>query len=221
MKLAPSKEDITVATLTTSDRFHVSEELVQTYQGKGAISVALHVPDDDKKEEVVHRLAQIRTDYFLLLNVDSYLCVDFRQNLKGYPEMMKRMKDGQVAIVFPAFKYSPDLLGLVQEKRVDMFHKSRVNGHGSTDYTRWYASKQPYVIVKKEGAPWSNERFLGYGGNKAACPYEIYLSGIEHWVLPNDFIVHQNHDYLESTRKVERKLNKIYEIFREEAACEW
>lgn len=48
-----------------------------------------------------------------------------------------------------------------------------------------------------------DERFVGYGSNKAACLYEIYLSGAEFWVLPNDFLIHQRHPYPENDRRVE------------------
>ncbi|KAK9766120.1 hypothetical protein K7432_005024 [Basidiobolus ranarum] len=278
MDPAPPKKEITVATLITSDRFHVFEKLVRNY--KGPISVALHVSDDNRKDGILDRLAQMyetnplmkqyvdvhlivdkyerqfnywrnvarffsRTDYFLLLDIDFYLCTDFRKNLDSYPELMERLEAGQAAIVLPAFEYNvldegrdaavfpktkEDLLELVQDERIDMFHKSWQRGHGSTNYTNWYQSEEPYmvtdynysyepyVIVKKDGVPWCNERFIGYGGNKAACLYEIYLSGVEYWILPNDYIIHQNHDYPLTTRKIERNLNKkIYENFREEA----
>jgi hypothetical protein len=78
------------------------------------------------------------------------------------------------------------------------------------------------------------ERFIGYGGNKAACLYEMYLgSGMSFYVLP-DFVIHQSHPYDEEIRKSEvralfkgvlsphsapgkRKYNKqLYVDFREE-----
>lgn len=50
------------------------------------------------------------------------------------------------------------------------------------------------------------ERFVGYGGNKAACLYEMYLgSGMSFYVLP-DFVIHQSHPYDEETRKAEVRL---------------
>lgn len=45
--------------------------------------------------------------------------------------------------------------------------------------------------------------FIGYGANKAACLYEIYLAGIDYWVLPHDFLIHQTHHYPEETRAKE------------------
>jgi len=48
-----------------------------------------------------------------------------------------------------------------------------------------------------------DERFVGYGGNKAACLYEMYLSGMSFYVLSDHFIIHQNHLYEENARKNE------------------
>lgn len=62
-----------------------------------------------------------------------------------------------------------------------------------------------------------DERFIGYGGNKAACLYELYLSGVSFYVLPDDFLIHQSHAYAEKARKHERRYNrKLYTDFREE-----
>ena len=48
-----------------------------------------------------------------------------------------------------------------------------------------------------------DERFVGYGGNKAACLFEMYLSGVSFYVLSDHFLVHQNHLYEEAARKQE------------------
>jgi len=81
--------------------------------------------------------------------------------------------------------------------------------------------------------PRCDERFVGYGGNKAACLFEMYLSGVSYHVLADHFIIHQNHLYEETARKNEvqtiprlalyflhqfqRKYNrKVYSDFKEE-----
>lgn len=70
---------------------------------------------------------------------------------------------------------------------------------------------QPYVIYRKEGTPFCDERFIGYGGNKAACLYELYLAGVSFFILPDDFLIHQSHPYAEKARKHERRYNrKLY-----------
>ena len=48
-----------------------------------------------------------------------------------------------------------------------------------------------------------DERFMGYGGNKAACLYEMYLSGMSFFVLADHFLVHQSHAYEEAARRLE------------------
>ena len=132
---------------------------------------------------------------------------------------------------FPRNKDS--LLHLVEQGRIGMFHASWGPGHSSSDYKRFYAATpgevyrvtkyqpayEPYVIIKKDGPPWfvpappasprsliryrCDERFVGYGGNKAACLFEMYLSGISYYVLADHFIIHQNHLYEEVIRKNE------------------
>ncbi|CAE6494464.1 unnamed protein product [Rhizoctonia solani] len=116
-----------------------------------------------------------------------------------------------------------------------MFHQSWVPGHGSTDYEQYYAAQpgevyrvtkyqksyEPYVIMRRDGPPWCDERFVGYGGNKAACLFSIYLSGIDFYVFPDDFLIHQSHPYAEEARKNERKINKqVYDDFRKELCAE-
>lgn len=129
-----------------------------------------------------------RTDYIIMLDVDFHLCTDFRQSLKQHPILMDVLRSGTGAVVVPAFEYINEedgedwrdfpkdketLKEIVAADKIDMFHRSWVRGHGSTNYTRWYASDEPYkvvdynysyepyVIFKKEGTPWCEERFIG------------------------------------------------------------
>ena len=50
-----------------------------------------------------------------------------------------------------------------------------------------------------------DERFAGYGGNKAACLFEMYLSGVSYYVLSDHFLIHQSHKYEEEARREEVK----------------
>ncbi|KAI9272855.1 glycosyl-transferase for dystroglycan-domain-containing protein [Phascolomyces articulosus] len=190
-----------------------------------------------------------RTEYIMMLDVDFYLCTDFRKSLKANPQLMDILRSGTGAIVVPAFEYlnaddgedwndfptnKGKLMQEVQDGKLDMFHITWKPGHGATNYTRWYGttepykvvdytfSYEPYVIFKKEGTPWCEERFIGYGANKAACLYEIYLAGIDYWVLPDDFLIHQTHHYPLETRAKERTYNKkLYSYFREEVCLRY
>ncbi|KAI0960766.1 hypothetical protein AcV7_000060 [Taiwanofungus camphoratus] len=117
------------------------------------------------------------------------------------------------------------------------FHASWAAGHNSTDYGRYYATQpgsgevykvsqyqsayEPYVIVSKR-VSWCDERFTGYGANKAACLFEMYLSGVSFYVLADHFVIHQSHTYEEQARREERKYNrKLYADFKEEACLRY
>ncbi|KAF8583813.1 glycosyltransferase family 49 protein [Ramaria rubella] len=283
------KEDITIATLVTSNRFEVLAGLVQRYQGP--VSVAIHVTDSPQHRAAlisalhdlytktpnlatyldVHLVLDVferqfntwrnvarffaahRTDFVMMLDVDFALCTDFRSRIQDAAgsDVMVRMREGTAAFVVPAFEYTQyeeglnqssfprdkeELLSLVREGRIGMFHAAWQPGHNSTDYHRYYKALpgevynavryqqayEPYVIFKNTGTPWCDERFIGYGGNKAACLFEMYLSGIDFFVLADDFIIHQSHAYAEQIRKQERKYNrKTYTEFRKETCLKY
>lgn len=184
-----------------------------------------------------------RTNYVMMLDVDFHPCTNFRQKILRSPRIMKMLRTGNTALVIPAFEYAnlkeglnsstfptnkKDALKLIDSKRLAMFHASWKPGHGSSNYDAWHRSNvlykvtqyqfqyEPYVIFPKNSI-WCDERFVGYGANKAACLFELYLSGVNYWVLPEDFLIHQTHEYLESARKHERLFNrKLYDQFREE-----
>lgn len=187
-----------------------------------------------------------RTDYVLLLDIDFYPCTDIRNNVLNNPKAMSLLESGEAALVIPAFEFSkqedgldyrtfpknkPDLIKAYEDKKIEMFHSFWLPGHAPTDYDRWTSvdddtiyevttyqhSYEPYVIYKNQGSPWCDERFAGYGSNKAACLYELYISGVDYYVLPNDFIIHQTHAYPDEARQVERYYNRrLYTQFREE-----
>ncbi|CCO36498.1 Glycosyltransferase-like protein LARGE2 [Rhizoctonia solani AG-1 IB] len=170
----------------------------------------------------------------------------FKRALETESEFRDLAKSGGAAFVIPAFEYvtqedgkdwknfpgsKQGLMELVNSRKIAMFHQSWAPGHNSTDYEQYYTAQpgevyrvttyqksyEPYVIMRRNGPPWCDERFVGYGGNKAACLFSIYLSGINFYVLPDDFLIHQSHAYAEQTRKNERKVNKqVYEDFRKE-----
>lgn len=125
---------------------------------------------------------------------------------------------------FPTNKKS--LVRQVDSGRITMFHAKWRRGHGPTDYARWHESTEPYVvkeyepayepyvIVRKDAVPWCEERFVGYGANKAACIMQMYMSGVSFWVSPDAFVMHQSHGYPELNRRSERPHNRrLYERF--------
>ncbi|ORZ10658.1 glycosyl-transferase for dystroglycan-domain-containing protein [Lobosporangium transversale] len=184
-----------------------------------------------------------RSNYFMMLDVDFHICTDLQRHLSLDAKARGVLSSG-AAVVLPAFEYVKQddgidsatfpkdkqaLIQLVQKKKITTFHDFFPRGHNATDYEQWYKSDsvykvttyqhsyEPYAIMRKEGTPWCDERFIGYGANKAACLFEIYISGIDYWVLPQDFVIHQSHPYKEETRKQERKYNRrLYQNFQEE-----
>ncbi|KIJ58075.1 glycosyltransferase family 49 protein [Hydnomerulius pinastri MD-312] len=264
------KDDITITTLVTVNRFKVFAELVKRYKGRASHAVldALHdlytstpgmstfvdvhlvLSPFDRQINTWRNAARLfaRTDFVMMLDVDFAICTDFRSHIRASldGEVGHLLRNGRAALVVPAFElikqqdgadqnmFPSDkkaLLELVKAKKIDMFHRSWAPGHNSSDYPRFYTAPpgevyeikhyqsayEPYVIFRKEGPPWCDERFVGYGGNKAACLYEMYLSGMSFFVLADHFLVHQSHAYEEAARGLERKSNrKIYQEFREE-----
>ncbi|KAJ7106032.1 glycosyltransferase family 49 protein [Mycena crocata] len=192
-----------------------------------------------------------RTDFVMMLDIDFSPCTDFRTAIRSSQVAMEKLRTGSAAFVIPAFEYPKHadgtnearfprskeaLVSLVRASKITMFHANWAPGHSSTDYNRYYAASpgemykvtsyqsayEPYVIFKKDGPPWCDERFVGYGGNKAACLFEMYLSGTSYYVLADHFLIHQNHPYEEDARKIERKYNrKLYAEFKEEACLRY
>lgn len=199
------------------------------------VDIHLIVDSFDRQFNMWRNVAKLyaRTDYIMMLDIDFYPCTDFRATVFQNGYLMSMLREGHTALVIPAFEYidhsdgfhytafPQDKESLLEqvfvEGKIDMFHRSWEKGHASTNYPRWYDAEdiypiteysfsyEPYVIFKRETSPWCDERFIGYGSNKAACLYEVYISGIDYYVLPYDFLIHQSHPYPEETRKREVK----------------
>lgn len=193
------------------------------------VDIHLIIDKYDRQFNMWRNIAKLftRTEYLMMLDVDFHLCTDFRKSIWQNAELATMLRSGKVAFVVPAFEYLDQKDGLdwrtfptkksqlvdqVNNMKLDSFHSTWVSGHGATNYSHWYTTDQtypvtqyeysyePYIIYKKEGTPWCDERFIGYGANKAACLYEIYISGVDFWVLPNDFLIHQSHKYANHDR---------------------
>ncbi|CAO3594008.1 unnamed protein product [Absidia cylindrospora] len=192
-----------------------------------------------------------RTENVMMLDVDFYLCTDFRKHILTNPAAMELLNNGHSALVIPAFEFTRQEDGLdfktfpttkaqlverYQNDSIDMFHAFWTPGHGPTDYPKWLSlqhqlpykvteyqhSYEPYIVFKKENHPWCEERFFGYGSNKAACLFELYVSGVDYYVMPQDFIIHQTHDYPNEARSLERYYNRrLYNQFREEVCLRY
>ncbi|OSX61822.1 glycosyltransferase family 49 protein [Postia placenta MAD-698-R-SB12] len=143
------------------------------------------------------------------------------------------LEDGMDQRKFPRDKESLVQLTRESPPSLTSFHAAWAPGHNSTDYPQYYSippssgevyrvtqyqsAYEPYVIMSKR-VTWCDERFTGYGANKAACLFEMYLSGVSFYVLADHFLIHQSHTYEEEARREERKYNrKLYSDFKEEA----
>ncbi|KAI9264689.1 glycosyl-transferase for dystroglycan-domain-containing protein [Helicostylum pulchrum] len=239
-------DDEKTATIKELAKIYNSNPNMQKY-----VDVHLIIDKFDRQFNMWRNTAKLftRTDYLMMLDVDFHLCTDFRSTIFGNSKITKMLKAGKTAIVVPAFEYleqkdgkdwrtfptkKSGVIDQVNGLKLDSFHSSWVSGHGATNYTKWYSadeiypvtdyefSYEPYIIYKKEDTPWCDERFIGYGANKAACLYEIFISGVDYWVLPNDFVIHQSHKYATHDRTRERTHNRVlYENFRTEVCLRY
>ncbi|KAF9782387.1 glycosyl-transferase for dystroglycan-domain-containing protein [Thelephora terrestris] len=143
-----------------------------------------------------------------------------------------RQGDGMNPDTFPRDK--TELLDLVHSDppKVTPFHVAWARGHQSTNYTKYYSippgSGQVYQVLKHDNAyepyaifsnkaAWCDERFIGYGANKAACLFGMTVAGMEFYVLADHFLIHRSHLYAEKARATERGYNrKLYLDFQEE-----
>lgn len=48
-----------------------------------------------------------------------------------------------------------------------------------------------------------DERFIGYGANKAACLFGMSIAGMEFYILADHFLIHRSHLYAEKARATE------------------
>ncbi|KAG2369267.1 glycosyl-transferase for dystroglycan-domain-containing protein [Suillus spraguei] len=235
------KPSATHALLDALHDLYTSTPAMSTY-----VDIHLVLTPFDRQLNTWRNTARLfaRTEFVMMLDVDFAICTNFRSAIRASldAKIGRILKEGHGALVVPAFEYMTSdmiqetLLSLVKAKKIDMFHRTWAPGHNSTDYPRFYSAVpgevykvtqyhpayEPHVIFRKEGPPWCDERFIGYGGNKAACLYEMYLSGMSFYVLADHFLVHQSHPYEEEARKLERKSNrKIYQDFKEEVCLRY
>ncbi|ORY32815.1 glycosyl-transferase for dystroglycan-domain-containing protein [Naematelia encephala] len=191
-----------------------------------------------------------RTNYVMQWDVDFARITDFRSRIRNDPALSGLLQKGNNAFVVPAFQYKrneepakekfpktkEELLPLYRmgEGTIQMFYQHFPPGHGSSNYTKWVDADdiyiveewdhryEPYVIFRRDTSPWCDTRFVGYGANKAACLFEMFISGINFWVMPHDFIMHQTHAYPEKARQIGFDYNRrLYDTYREEVCLRY
>ncbi|KAG6855988.1 hypothetical protein H0H87_008668 [Tephrocybe sp. NHM501043] len=75
-----------------------------------AIYVDVHLVIDsfDRQFNTWRNIARLfaRTDYIMMLDVDFYLCTDFRTFIRKSQHVMEKLRGGNAALVVPAFEYT-------------------------------------------------------------------------------------------------------------------
>jgi hypothetical protein len=79
-------------------------------------------------------------------------------------------------------------------------------GHGPTNTSKWIALSrpityrayyepryEPFLVMNRAVAPWCDERFIGYGGNKIAFINQLQGMGFSFHVHPFGFVIHVPH----------------------------
>ncbi|KAM3726968.1 Xylosyl- and glucuronyltransferase LARGE2s [Dirofilaria immitis] len=137
------------------------------------------------------------------------------------------------AFVVPAFEYigssqvpaipqtKNDLLIELDAQRMQIFRQNLwIQGHAATDYDRWrHAEKEysvswrtdyePYVVVRRNGLPLYDQRFVGFGWNKLSHIMSLDAANYEFIILPDVFVIHQPH-----LPSFEMKLYRSLAIYR-------
>ncbi|KAG0297548.1 hypothetical protein BGZ96_005856 [Linnemannia gamsii] len=119
------------------------------------------------------------------------------------------------------------LLGYIREGQVSLSEKTWKKTIRNVDFNAWASQTRlsaiqnydpyfsPSVVMRRDKMLWCPERF---GDNHAACMFELYLSGADFWVLPNDFSVNAatRPEIVVSDR--EQMINtRLYQKFHEES----
>lgn len=116
------------------------------------------------------------------------------------------LEDEETAVdLVPVLKYNQlprekqTLLSHVHDGKVILSEKTWKRTIRNVDFNTWATQTRlsaiqnydpyfgPSVVMRRDKMLWCPERF---GNNQAACLFELYLSGADFWVLPNDFTIH-------------------------------
>ncbi|KAG0054031.1 hypothetical protein BGZ83_012107 [Gryganskiella cystojenkinii] len=120
------------------------------------------------------------------------------------------------------------LLTQVHESHIVLSEKTWKRTIRNVDFNTWATQQSrlssiqnydpffaPSVILRRDKMLWCPERF---GNNQAACLFELYLSGADFWVLPNDFTVNSGERKEAVITEREKTINtRLYQKFHEES----
>lgn len=71
------------------------------------VDVHLVIDSFDRQFNTWRNIARLfaRTDYVIMLDVDFYICTDFRSAIRKSKVLMDKLREGLAAFVIPAFEY--------------------------------------------------------------------------------------------------------------------
>ncbi len=72
------------------------------------VDVHLVVDFYDRQFNTWRNIARLfaRTDFVMMLDIDFYLCTDFRTAIRNSKPIMEKLREGRAALVIPAFEYT-------------------------------------------------------------------------------------------------------------------
>ena len=123
-----------------------------------------------------------------------------------FPSFHDESDTNEILALIPNDKSSLNLA--LANKDVAPFHAHIPHEHGHTDYARWYNETdiydveygynfEPYGIIPSKGLHEFFPMFRGFGKNKSTFFLEAHLRGYKFKILPNHFVVHLDHEFLD------------------------
>ncbi|WVW79811.1 hypothetical protein I302_101781 [Kwoniella bestiolae CBS 10118] len=154
---------------------------------------------------------------------------EFRANVRD-KKWLKNLDQGRAALVIPSYEWvdpafarKRDLCPTSKKELSTLFHNltldafethnpvlshateyNRAVDAASTDYyevTEFEFGYEVYAIFRRDADVWYDQRLVGYGYDRGAFTAQLYLSGIDLYVLPGQYAVHEEHpSYTERRR---------------------
>ncbi|WWC60045.1 uncharacterized protein I303_102608 [Kwoniella dejecticola CBS 10117] len=150
-----------------------------------------------------------------------------------------RLERGEAALVIPPFEWvdlevansrrdvcpssKSELASLYHDLTLDAFETLNPVLSHATDYahllvageTDYYEIKEyelgyeVYPIFRRDAPVWFDQRFVGYGFERSAITAQMYLSGMDLYVLPGEYAFHVEHSRSSSTHRDDIKSVQI------------
>ncbi|RIB18651.1 Glycosyltransferase Family 49 protein [Gigaspora rosea] len=172
-----------------------------------------------------------RTEFIFFLDSDTWPIPGLRSRILKHNDLLLNND----ALILPTFIFANNdaknnyefpkkklhVKKLVQSRLLGLKNKGWELNNGPTCLKKWMKSNElykvenyeshytPNFVIRKTGRiPWCSERFEN---NKAACLFQIYLSGSELWVAPKEFLmIHQYNSDSHLSRYEESKWQRAF-----------